>query len=283
MTSLKKSNKDVFSLLAKLSAKKLTISIALAFIVIFLAQCNLSKDNPEGYVEEYYSTGVLKTSYTIKDGKLNGVVKNYNEKGRLISTVEYKDDKKNGKLVNYNSKNGKPMIVAYFNDNIQEGPVTQYYDEGQLFRTSTYLNGRINDTVKTFWPNGKIKAINVYKMGMPAIGLKEYDKNGQLLKQPQLVIQEIDQTALLNKVILKISVSGDWENVDYYEANLVEGKYFQESAINALMDKNGVVTIDYPAPKGNTYMEKLSIVAKVKTRYGNTLILHKYHNLSIMN
>jgi hypothetical protein len=173
--------------------------------------------------------------------------------------------------------------VDFFNDDIQEGPVTQYYDEGQLFRTSTYLNGRVNDTVKTFWPNGKIKAINVYKMGMPAIGLEEYDKNGQLLEQPKLIIQEIDQTALLDKVIIKISVSGDWENVDYYEASLEDGKFFQETKVLPILDKKGVVTIDYPVPKGSTYMEKLSIIAKVKTRYGNTLILHKYHNLALMN
>ena len=280
----KVANKDRFFLWPAMpTVKKLAVNIVLAFTVVFLSQCKLSKDNPEGYVEEYYSTGILKTSYSVKDGKLNGVVKNYNEKGRLVSTAEYKDDKKNGKLINFSSKNGKPMIEAYFKNDTQQGQVIQYYDEGQLFRTSTYLNGRVNDTVKTFWPKGQIKAINVYKMGMPAIGLKEYDKNGKLLEQPQLVIQEIDKTALLGKIILKINVLGNWEEVNYFESNLEDGKYFQEKSKLPIMDKNGEVIIDYPVQKGSSFTEKLSIVAKVKTYYGNTLILHKYYVISRKN
>lgn len=239
-------------------------------------------ENKSRIIEDYYPDGCIKSQVTVKKGLRNGITKNYDNRGRLISTAEYINDKREGWLINYNPENEKMMAKAFYKNDEQNGQVFQYYREGMLFRESSYVKGRVNGVIKTYWPDGKLKAENTYKMGQPAVGLKEYDKSGNLIEQPVIVIKEINQAALLNRVLVKIFLSDGNHNVEFYQADLVEGKYFSP-IYSKYWIENGVTTIEYPSFRGNTIIKKLRIVAKAKTKYNNTLILYRTYNLAIIN
>ncbi len=257
------------------SSYSMTVFVALVFV-----SCQLNKNN--GVVEEYYADGTIKSEITLKNGLRNGLTKYYNEKGRLLSTAEYLNDNREGWVINYNTENGKIANKAFYKKDIQEGQVFQYYNEGMLFRESTYVKGRVDGVIKTYWPDGKIKAENIFKMGKPAIGLKEYDKTGKLIKQPVIIVEEINQAALLNKVILKFSLSDKNQDVDFYLQDLEDDKYFNPYTYK-LRNDDGISSIEYPVFRGNKLLKHVSIIAKVKTNYGNTLILQRYYNLNIVN
>ena len=232
------------------------------------------KDPNNGIQEEYYPNGMLKSSMTLKDGQRNGIVKHFDTQGRLLSTAYYKNDVKEGELINYNSETKQIILKANFKNDVQHGEVIQYYREGMLFRKSNYNNGRVDGLVTTYWPDGKTKAENEFKNGKPAIGLKEFDKNEKLIIQPTLAVRNSNY----RKNTLELSINGEFSEVEFYISDLEEGKYFNPKS-KKLRNDDGKSYYDYTTSKKTYRLNKISIVAKVKTKYGNTLILNKITNI----
>lgn len=236
-------------------------------ILILVSIFSCSPNDPNnGLQEEFYPSGVIKSKINLKNGLKEGTTLHYDHKGRLISKAEYKNGLKNGKLINYNAETGKPILEANFIDDVQSGLVIQYYIEGMLFRESYYKDGRVNGIIKTYWPDGKLKAENKYSMGRPGLGLKEFDKNGKIVDQPQLIIKNLGN---LNKA-LEIRLKGEFENANFYVGEL-DSIYFPNDS-RKLRSENGLAYYNYMSQRNPG---KISIIAKVTTNYGNTLILQK--------
>jgi MORN repeat variant len=250
-----------------MNSKKL---ILLFFLIgVILISCRFDQNN--GITEEYYPDGTIKSQTSLKNGVRNGITKNFDESGRLLSTANYFNDKRDGWVMNYNPLNGKLVIKALYKNDIQEGPVIQYYKEGFLFRESNYVNGRVDGLIKTYWPDGKPKAENIFKMGKPAIGLKEFDKSGKLIDQPSIIVKRL----LSDRIKLEICISDGSADVDFYLEKLEDDKYFNPHT-HKLEVENGCTILENPVNYGTN---QISILAKVKTEYGNTLILQKYFKL----
>lgn len=247
--------------------------------VLFLI---LGSCKDENIVQETYPNGTIKMIAEVKDGMRNGLTKNFDENGRLVSTAELKNDIHEGWMINYNPVNHKITAKAFFKNNKQNGPVTLYYTDGQLYRESYYKDGLVDSIVKTYWPGGKLQAENYFRLGEASVGLKEYDKMGNLIKQPQIIIREINQAALLNTVKLAISLSQGSKKADFYSGELKDGKYF-DADLQKMYNNNGVVTQQYYVAKRTSLIKKVSVVTKSRTELGNTLILHKYYNLAVSN
>jgi antitoxin component YwqK of YwqJK toxin-antitoxin module len=237
----------------------------LIFCLLFLSciACDSSKKSDKQVQEEFYRNGIIKSRTEIRNGKRNGLTQQFNEIGQLLSSTEFKDDKKDGWFFQYSEKNNKIMIKAHFKEDMQDGQVLQYYQEGMLFRESFYTNTRLNGTMKTYWPNGKLKSENYYKMDTFSIGLKEYDSKGNQLDVPSIIVKEIDQLALLNRVVLQISLSDKNRNVSFYEDELTDGKYLNPNSIRIPVN-GGIGNLEFQLSPGKTIMQKVNIIAKVK-------------------
>jgi hypothetical protein len=259
----------------------MTIRTTIINFAILLALVSCSGKNKD-LEYEYYPDGTLKSEIQVKNGMRNGITKNYDEKGRLISTAELADNKYEGWMINYNPKNNKITAKALYKNDQQDGPATLYYSDGQLYREMTYVNGRVDSIVKTYWPGGKLQAEVYFKMGEPAIGLKEYDKDGNPVKQPTIVIEGINQLAMLNRYGLKIYLSDHTGKVNFYKGELTDGKYLS-SKTPGIFDKDGVATLYYNLSGGQVIREKVSIISRSRSAYGNTLILHRVYNLVLSN
>jgi antitoxin component YwqK of YwqJK toxin-antitoxin module len=256
-----------------------TIAFSLGLGLLALMSCNSSKKE---VVEEFYPNGIIKTEIHVEDGMRNGITKNFDEKGRVVSTAEYKNDTLEGEMINYNPENGKITAKALYKKNNQDGPATLCYTDGSLYREMFYIDGHLDSIVKTYWPDGKLQAENLFKMSDCAVGLKEWDKTGKEIKQPYIVIEEINQLALMNKFILKIYLSDGTKKVDFYAGDLKEGKYFDPD-IATIRDENGVTTMQFMVPRHKSLMQKFSVVSKSRTELGNTLVLQRSYNLAVSN
>jgi antitoxin component YwqK of YwqJK toxin-antitoxin module len=258
--------------------KKRSAIISLVFMTIWIS-CGPKN---EDIVTEYYSDGTLKSEIQVKNGMRNGITKNYDERGRLASTAELVDDKYEGWMINYNPENNKITARALYKNDLQNGPATLYYSDGQLYREMTYVDGRVDSIVKTYWPGGKLQAEVFFKKGEPSIGLKEYDKNGLPVKQPTIVIKELDQLSLFNKIEIRISLSDKTRKVEFYKGELKEGKYLYAKT-PVIFSRDGVASLYYTVPKGRAISERISIISRSRTEYGNTLVLQRVYNLSVSN
>lgn len=258
--------------------KKRSVIISLVFMTASIS-CSHKND---AFVSEYYPDGTLKSEIQVKNGMRNGITKNYDERGRLVSTAELADDKYEGWMINYNPKNNKVTARALYKNDKQNGPATLYYADGQLYREMTYVDGRVDSIVKTYWPGGKLQAEVFFKKGEPSIGLKEYDKNGLLVKQPTIVVKELDQLALFNKIEIRISLSDKSSKVEFYKGELKEGKYLYAKT-PVIFSRDGVASLYYTVPKGRVVRERISIISRSRTEYGNTLVMERVYNLSASN
>jgi hypothetical protein len=263
--------------------KKICNLIFIAFIICFICSCNLGKDPNNGVIEEFYPNGSIKSETPLKNGLRNGLVKNYSEAGHLLSTAEYVNDLRNGWVINYSTENGKPMFKAMYKDDVQHGQLFQYYQEGMLFRESNYVNGRVDGLVKTYWPNGNVKAENFFKMGKPSIGLKEFDKDGNsITNQPYIIVEEVNQIDVMGRVLIRIYLSEKADETEFYLDDDFDGKYLSNDAYK-LRIIDDVASAEYPVPKGTTYKKNLIIVAKFRTKLGNTMLMKKNYMLSLSN
>jgi hypothetical protein len=257
---------------------KTKINLAVPLIAILVSSCTGHTD----LAEEYWPDGTIKSETQMKNGMRNGYSKTYDERGRLKSTAEFVDDQYQGWMINYNPENGKITAKAYYENDTQNGPLTLYYRTGELYREEYYVKGRVDSIVKTYWADGNLQAEVDFDMGAPAVGLKEFDQNGNSIQQPHIVIEEINQLALLNTFKLRIYLSDHNTDVDFYQGDLIDNKYFNKYAVK-IRDKDGVAMLQYNILRHHTLTKHIGIIARARTARGNTLLLYKSYNLAISN
>jgi hypothetical protein len=257
--------------------KKIDFLLLIVFLLI-IASCS-KNDN---VVKEYYPNGYIKMEAEVKDGMRNGLTKNYDENGKLISTAELKNDKYEGWVITYSPYNGKVTAKSHYINDQQNGPVTLYYDGGQLYREMTYVDGRVDSIVKTFWPDISLQAEVYFKKGAPAIGLKEFDRQGKPIKQPNIVVEKIDQLSTQNYIVLKIYLSDHNPKVDFYYGELKDKKYLDPGTLK-INSQDGVATMQYKVLKQHSLRENISIIARTRTKLGNTLVLQRNYYLNVTN
>jgi len=233
-------------------------------------------------VRQYFSNGYLKAEITVKDNKRHGITKNYSSTGRLLSTVNYVNGKKEGKTTNYYS-NGNMHSTILYKNGVKEGDAIWYYKSGKIYSINPFVNNKLNGVQKKYYENGKLQAEVLYKDGQPGIGLKEYTHEGKLITDyPKIIVQEVNQIAASDKFILKIYLSKRSADVQFYLDELDQGKYLKKHMYE-IPAKNGVATRVYEVPPGYVKFQKINIIARIKTDFGNTYVTQKPYNLAIQH
>jgi len=240
------------------------------------------ENNNVRMVRQFFSNGYLKAEIPVKDNKRHGITKNYSSEGRLLSTVNYINGKKEGKTTNYYFT-GKVHSTILYKNGIKEGNAIWYYKSGKPYSINPFINNKLNGVQKKYYESGKLQAEIPYKDKQPGIGLKEYTSEGKLITNyPKIIIQEVNQIAASDRFILKIYLSKRSGNVQFYLDDLDQGKYLKKNMYE-IPTKNGVATRVYDVPPGYVKFQKINIIARVKTDFGNTYITQRPYNLAIQH
>lgn len=244
--------------------------LSLLPVVLLLAGCTLkfetrqeTKATPapmaDGIVTDRYANGKVRSEIPMKGGKKNGRAKQYYENGKLSLEIDYVDNKRHGEL-------------------------KRYYETGTLYKEAQYANDKQTCIEKEYRSDGKLASEMPYNDDSPCMGLKEYLTDGSPRKKfPGIVIKPINNLLKSDEYILEVSMSDGSKNVEYYEGILTDG------CIDRYMEKlrsgtrKGVGEIRYQIRRGGFLMEKVNIVAKVKTLQGNYYITQKEYNVAIEN
>ncbi|MEE4197181.1 MAG: hypothetical protein V2I54_06025 [Bacteroidales bacterium] len=211
-------------------------------------------ENEARIKKAYYDNGTLKSEITIKNKRKNGPAKKYYTTGELHTLVHY---------VN----------------NIKEGEAVWYYKNGQPYRITPYKNNRIHGVRKMFYDDGILMAEVPYQMGIPQPGLKEYNKNGELLTNyPELVFSARDLIAEENLYILQCRLSNRSPRVKFYQK--VKGTDGKERLVE-LPAKNGVVSLEFHVPARIRDTKTITIYARMKSTLGNPYITKSSYTFSL--
>ena len=109
----------------------------------------------------------------------------YYDGGSLSSKTEYDFDKKNITMLTYSEGKILSESIAKYRGSIQDENIDIDFYEN-LSKTYTKMKVKKVETgqeVRTFYPNGKLKSVGVYKGNILNGDYKEYDENGKLIKE----------------------------------------------------------------------------------------------------
>jgi len=125
-----------------------------------------------------YSYGVLKKQEQInrtdKLGEKQGTWKDFFPNGKVKSETSFQNGKKTGYAKTFSESGSLANIDKYVGDSIQkEAPElstklevrNEYYEDGSIKKTGTYLYGVAEGTHKEYSPEGKITGAKIYHEG----------------------------------------------------------------------------------------------------------------------
>ncbi len=212
----------------------------------------------------------------------DGVSRAYFKDGKKKTEIPIKDGKKHGLAIEYYNNGNKFQEVTY-KEGIKEGVARKYFETGQLAQETNYLAGLMHGTQKKYRANGKMSSEAEFYKDEPCIGLKEYLLDGTLKKKyPQIVITPKDRILEDGTYILNISLTDKVKEVEYYVGELTDGKYIGSKASKIwTTDRYGKADITFQLLPGQFIMEKVNIIAKIKTTLGNYYIAQKSTNVAI--
>ena len=109
----------------------------------------------------------------------------YYDGGSLSSKTEYDFDKKNITMLTYSEGKISSESIAKYKGSIQDENIDIDFYEN-LSKTYTKMKVKKVENgqeVRTFYPNGKLKSVGVYKDNILNGLYKEYDDSGKLIKE----------------------------------------------------------------------------------------------------
>ena len=109
----------------------------------------------------------------------------YYDDGSLSSKTEYDFDKKNITMITYSEGKILSETIAKYKGSIQDENIDIDFYEN-LSKTYTKMKVKKVENgqeVRTFYPNGKLKSVGVYKDNILNGLYKEYDESGKIIKE----------------------------------------------------------------------------------------------------
>ena len=111
---------------------------------------------------------------TDKKGEKQGMWKDFHENGKIKSETSFQNGKKTGYVKTFSKNGGLANIDKYVGDSLQkEAPEittklevrNEYYEDGSIKKTGTYLYGVAEGTHKEYSKEGKITSAKIYHEG----------------------------------------------------------------------------------------------------------------------
>jgi antitoxin component YwqK of YwqJK toxin-antitoxin module len=150
-------------------------------------------DPDNGKKTDYYYGDVVKTEYTLLNGKVNGQLKTYNY-------------------------NGKLKKIGNYSNGIENGVFKEYDENGNDEAEYSMANGELNGVLKTYYSNGKLKKSGNYLKGDEHGNFVEYDEDGT--KEAEYVMANGVKNG-----VLKVYEDGKIDNSKTFKDDIKNGQY----------------------------------------------------------
>jgi hypothetical protein len=187
----------------------------------------------EGVSRNYFENGKLRNEVPVKDGKRNGEAREYYENGQLAASIVYESDQKSG-------------LSRW------------YYQDGILFQEVSFVANQKHGIEKKYYNTGELMASLPWKHGATTSGLKEYQKNGKLVKQPEITVS--------GHGTLTLRLSNGAEQVSFYMGDMAADEPLDESKHQLIPSQKGVAMLKAPS-------EATTFIAVRKSNMKNPQIL----------
>lgn len=138
------------------------------------------KGKPEGEWKWFYPSGALRREENYKAGKEDGNMKEYDEDGNVMSEGRYAEGKAEGE---WRYSIGEYVASGNFIEGKEDGIWKQFFRDGTLAFEGEFLDGEAAGVHRFYWPNGRLRELRTYRLGLPDGEWKYFDEGGaEILK-----------------------------------------------------------------------------------------------------
>lgn len=201
-----------------------------------ITYCYDLKNTPITGEMRRYDNGLIKHSYLLKNGMLDGMSKTFYRNGNIQIEKNYKKGKLNGLTSEYYENGNLKEEVSYINGK-KEGVLKQYYEQGTLMSQAVYKNDKINGEYRIYDLSQRLiynfKSTNsVLKSGI--YHYKDINEQIKATEIPEVIIKAITQKCVqIHTSISEDSCAGiksdDSCNLKWYNKNsAVIDEYFNK-------------------------------------------------------
>jgi len=189
-------------------------------------------------------------------------------------------DQVHGTRVTY-YRDGK---TVYSKQSVQQGkkhgPAVWYYENGQRFEEASFEHGERHGPHRKYHKTGELLAEYSYEKGHPLPGLKEYRKDGTLVSgYPEVAFREINRLADRSRIDLEIYCTRSVGRMKYHRVIQVNG---QKERVYLITEKGKALLQFYVQP-GESFKEKIDIIAEIPTEMGNIWVVEHSYFLQATN
>lgn len=198
----------------------------------------------------------------------HGEVKQYTKDQRLKTIVNYNQGIKHGTSYLYHDDGETVLLAMPYINGKREGISEKFYENGNLYASTSYKNDKLHGPRKLFYSNNEPKAIINYGYGHVGIGTIEYLIGGEE-KEAITIVTEREGSRIW------LDTSSPCKNPRFYIGSLIEDTFLDPVSknIKSLMRENNRYYVDTEVFTPS-YLKYQDIVCSCESSQGNPIVLN---------
>lgn len=145
------------------------------------ARDNMMTYHENGAIREVFS--IIRMPENPDTVLRDGLYRRFHEDQSLALEVMYANGAKEGLMKEYYPGTDQLQRVTYFVKDTARGPFKVYYEDGEVLQEGNFEKGLLQDTIRTWYPNGDLKDITLFEKGVPHGPALAYNSSGNLIKR----------------------------------------------------------------------------------------------------
>jgi hypothetical protein len=191
----------------------------------------------------------------------------------VINEITYKNGIRHGLMKTF-YRSGNIRQTFWYQNGLRQDSARWFFEEGQLFRTTPYLNDTVDGIQKQYYRTGQLRAKLGYKKGYRTSFLQEFTLQGKLVTDyPEIVIGTQDNYGSKGTYRITLALSDKSEKVNYYRGEFFDG-VFDTTKVKKLKTIKGAANMDLKksGAAGSGYV---GVIGEITTDFGNRMLVYR--------
>jgi antitoxin component YwqK of YwqJK toxin-antitoxin module len=241
------------------------------FYSIFIVAALITVTGCKGRTNAAKELSVAEDSVSRPDTGYTGI-KQFMSGKYIVSEVTFQNGIRQG-LTKTFYKSGRLQRTYWYKDGLRQDSSCWYYEEGQVFRVTPFVNDTVNGIQKQFYRTGQIKAKMGYSKGLRTPFFQEFTREGKLVTgYPEIVVKAQDNYKTTGQYDIAISLSKK-ADVRFFRGEFTNGLYDTTRLKKIKTYENtGYLNLKKTGTAGKSYV---GVIGEVLTDFGNRILIYK--------
>jgi hypothetical protein len=251
---------------------KFTTTMKILLITFMFVMCLVTITGCHGNSGNNANVQPLPDSLAVPDTGYTGI-KKYMSGQYLIKEITFRNGVREGVMKSF-YQSGKLRQSFIYRNNIRQDSSIWFYEEGQVFRITPYINDTIEGIQKQYYRDGKLKARIGYRKGFRTTFFEEFTKEGKRITgYPDIMAGTKDSYNSNGIYSITLQLSNNSQKVRFYRGDFYNG-VFDTTRVARIKTVDGTAKLNLKKT-GKTGPEYVGVIAEILTGFGNNYLVYK--------